>query len=811
MPLPVLFEHPLLKDQAQWLDNQQQGSELPPIVPLAEGAPLVLSFAQQRLWFLAQLEGQSATYNITAALHLEGYLDVTALERTLTTLIQRHHSLRLCFPAVNGTATVKLNDVYNPLSVIDLSEYPETEQHHQVTELIAGHAQTPFDLNTGPLLSVSLLKLGKREHILLFNIHHIIGDGWSMGILIGEWGQLYNAYSQNQTYQLLPPLSIQYTDYAAWQRSWLEGDILEQQLEYWTKQLAGAPELLELPIDYPRPAKMRYRGKRLQSTLDPGLTRGINRLSRENSVTVFMTLLTAFNVLLFRYSGQTDLVVGSPIANRSHHETEDLIGFFINTQVLRTQINGKETFSQLLGQVRQTALKAYNYQDIPFEYLVEQINPARSLSHSPLFQVMFVLEDAPREALELRGLKMSSPESGHTTAKFDLLLSITDQVDGFVCKWEYDTDLFRTDTITRMTGHFRTLLERILDQPEQPVSQLPLLTQTEKEQILAWNQTAVDYPLTLTEAGTPALLSARAPGTIVDLFEEQVEKTPDNIAVVFEEQSISYRSLNTKANQMANYLMAIGVNVETLIGICIEHSFEMLFGLLGILKAGAAYVPLDPSYPLSRLQFMLEDSSAAFLLSQSRYLEQLPVSTAKTVCPDSRWKQIAAGSGENPGRQIGPGNLSYILYTSGSTGNPKGVAMPHGPLYNLMCWHIAQPRLHSPARTLQFTSINFDVSFQEIFSTWSTGGNIVLIAEETRRDGESLVRYLSKHHIQRLYLPFVALDNLARVWEQSRQSESLYLNDIITAGEQLKVTPAVSHFFTGNPGCRLHNHYGPTE
>ena len=546
MPMKVIFEKVSLKEQAEWLDKQQRGAELPPIAPLEEGEPLVLSFAQQRLWFLAQLEGQSATYNIPTALRLEGPLDETALKHSLTSLIQRHHSLRLCFPEIDREATVKLNDVYDPFSVTDLSRLPEAEEQRQVTEWVENHAQTPFDLGTGPLMRVNLLKLGKQKHILLFTMHHIISDGWSMGIVIREWSQLYDAYVQKRE-PVLPGLPIQYTDYAAWQRRWLQGDVLDRQLSYWIEKLTGVPELLELPTDYPRPAVMRNRGTHWQRTLEPELTKGIKQLSREYGATLFMTLLSVFKVLLYRYSGQTQLVVGSPIANRTQRQVEGLIGFFVNTLVFYTRIDDEKTFPELLGQVRQTGLDAYSHQDIPFEFLVEQVNPSRSLSHSPLFQVMFILQNLPEEALEVSELKVSSLESENRTAKFDLTLNVVEQGDKLACNWEYSTDLFRPDTITRMSEHFQVLLEGIVDNPERPLFLLPLLTEGEKRRLLDWNQSSESQ----TENGHVIdLIPTQTPETIVDLFQDQVEKTPDNIAVVFEDQTLSYRTLNTRANRL---------------------------------------------------------------------------------------------------------------------------------------------------------------------------------------------------------------------------------------------------------------------
>jgi amino acid adenylation domain-containing protein len=454
MPLKKVFEHARLFEQADWLAHQQRGTSLPPLTPLGEGEPLVLSFAQQRLWFLAQLEGPSATYNMPATLRLQGELSIKALQQTFQNLIEHHLNLRLCFPEVDGQATVQVLAVYNPYGLIDLSALPVEKQQRIANHLIAAWAMAPFDLTTGPLMRVQLLKLSETEHLLLFNMHHIVSDGWSISVLVRQWAERYEAQLQNRAPRL-PALTIQYPDYAAWQRRWLEGELLERQLSYWKEQLAGAPALLELPNDYPRPAVLTYQGAHLESRLPAELRPRLKSFSQQNGVTLYMTLLAAFQILLSRYSGQTDILVGSPIANRTHRQTEDLIGFFVNTLVLRTQVLGAVPVTQLLKQVRQTALQAYAHQDIPFEYLVEQLNPARSLSYSPLFQVMLVLQNAPQEQLELAGLKVSVEDSDSSTiAKFDLTLSLAEHEEMLVCGWEYRTDLFRFDTIKRMTEHF---------------------------------------------------------------------------------------------------------------------------------------------------------------------------------------------------------------------------------------------------------------------------------------------------------------------------------------------------------------------
>ena len=784
MPLQVVFGQPLLREQAEWLDNAERGSELPPIMSLAEGEPRVLSFAQQRLWFLAQLEGQSATYNMPAALRLTGRLDEAAMKRAIRTLIQRHDSLRMCFPAVEGEATIQLTDVYDPLTITDLRGLSVAEQQHQETKEIAKHARMAFDIDTGPLLRLCLLLLDEQARVLLFNMHHIISDGWSRGMLIRDFSQLYNAYVQEREPRL-PELPIRYIDYAAWQRDWLSGEILQGQSTYWRDKLAGIPELLELPTDYPRPAVMSYRGAHLRSILDGELAQGVRQLSRQHGVTVFMTLLAAFDVLLSRYSGQTDIVVGSPIANRTHHQTEGLIGFFVNTLALRAALTGEMRFPELLKQVRQTALDAYGHQDIPFEYLVEEINPVRSLSHSPLFQVMFVLQNAPEAALELGGLEVSFLEPESMVAKFDLTLSITERDRVLVCEWEYCTDLFRAETVARMAEHFQVLLEGIIDDPAQPLSRLPLLTKAERQQLLTWNRTETDYP---------------KDKTIVDLFERQVEETPDNIAVVFEEKQLSYRELNTRANRLAHYLMALGVGAETLVGICVERSLEMVIGLMGILKAGGTYVPLDPDYPAERLQFMLEDARVPVLLTQSALLEDPPASDAQTVCLDSDWEAIAGYSGENPARRSGPENLAYVIYTSGSTGIPKGVMITHNGFINLTLFQKGLFDVTIDSRVMQFASLSFDAACSELAMTIPHGAEFHLSTADKLLPSGTLITLLKERRISHITLPPSALNALPK--------ETLPdLRFLVVAGEACSAE-LVEKWSSGR---KFINAYGPTE
>ncbi len=793
MPVRTIFDRATLQEQAEWLDallaKQSGRTKLPPLTPLPGDEPPVLSFAQQRLWFLARLEGRGATYNMPAVLRLSGALDDTALRRALEMLVRRHDSLRLCFPEVDGKATARKLAPYNPLSITDLGD--SRDARRRADALIRGHATEPFDITTGPLLRMHLLKLGEREHLLLFNMHHIISDGWSLGVLVKEWGRLYNAFCRDEEARL-PDLPVQYPDYAAWQRDWLSGDILEHQRIYWKEKLADAPGLLELPADFPRPAVMRYRGAHLKTTLSASLTRRLKDRSREESVTLFMTLMAAFNILLHRYSGRTDLVVGTPIANRTLHQTEGVIGFFVNTLALRTRIQDGQTVRELLEQVRRTALEAYGHQDIPFEHLVEQLNPIRSLSHSPLFQVMFAMQNTPIPPLDLADVEVSLLEQEFAISKFDLTLSAQEKDDALICEWEYRTDLFRPETIARMAEHFHILLEGVADHPDRSVTRLPLLTGAETRQLLAWNQTETVFP---------------EDKTIVDLFQEQVEKTPENIAVVFEGRQMTYRELNTRANRLAHYLMTLGVQAETLVGICMERSFSMVIGLLGVLKAGGAYTPLDPEYPGRRLRFMLEDSQAPVLLSQRHLRERLPTSNAKVVCPDDPRERFEDGPGENPPGQSGPENLAYVIYTSGSTGKPKGTLLTHKSLSNYLNWARKEYDPTRGAGAPVQSSIAFDATITSLYLPIISGARIILLNE--KEEIESLAELVrSSNRLSLIKITPAHLKILNRQLEKSEYAQSTHA--LIIGGEALSAD-TLQPWLTHAPRVRLINEYGPTE
>jgi amino acid adenylation domain-containing protein len=795
LPLRCLFEAPNVVELDQFIANLRQGEVgigfSQPITPVPRtGEPLPMSWAQQRLWFLYQLEGASSTYNMPNALQITGELHIEALKQTLSVIVQRHEVLRTSFHLVDGNPVQVINSNTNlTLAVIDIQKLPIDQQQAAVEKFSNKDAQQPFDLNQAPLVRAMLLKLDAYSHVLLFTLHHIVADGWSMGVLIQELSTIYPALAAGKP-SPLPDLTIHYADFSVWQRQWLTGEVLATKLNYWQQQLADAPPILELPTDKPRPAVQTFRGDRLAFHLRKDLSEQLNVLSQQSGTTLFMTLQAAFVTLLHRYTGQDDILIGTPIANRNRQELEPLIGFFVNTLVLRNKVTNNPKFSELLTQVKQVALDGYAHQDVPFEQVVEALQPERKLSHAPLFQVMFILQNAPMGNLELPGLSFVPLASENVTAKFDLTLSIWETKQGLAGWWEYNSDLFVPETISRMIAQFQTLLLGIVANPEERVGQLPLLTVTEQKQF-SGDETE----------------SYNLKNSIPELFADQVEKTPDHLAVVFGETQLTYAELDKRANQLAHHLQSLGVKPEVAVGICIERSLDLVVGLLAILKAGGAYVPLDSSYPSDRLAYMLQDSQASVLLTTSQILEILPDHTAQVVCLDVvNCNNLPSNSPENG---LKPDNLAYVIYTSGSTGTPKGVAMPHSVLVNLFDWQINHSSIAANSKTLQFAPMSFDVSCQEIFSTWCAGGILVLLPEDTRKDPTALLNLLSEQGVERLFLPFVALQQLAEV---ATNVESLPpLRDIITAGEQLQVTPALKNFLHRLGNCTLHNQYGPSE
>ncbi|MFN6531145.1 non-ribosomal peptide synthetase [Nostoc sp. ChiSLP03a] len=705
-----------------------------PLIKADRTQNLPLSFAQERLWLLNQLEPDSPFYNEQTAIKLHGQLNVVALEQSLNKIIDRHEVLRTNFRTINDQPVQVIADSLTlSVPVVDLTELPESERAIACQKLATTELARPFDLASSPLIRACVVKLKELKHAFILTVHHIIVDGWSTSILMRELATIYSAICNNLSPEL-PELPIQYADFAIWQRQWLQKEVLQTQLDYWKQQLKNAPTLLELPTDRPRPAIQTYRGAVQYVELSSELSQAIANFSRQEGTSLFMTLFCAYVTLLYRYTGSDDIVVGTPIANRDRLELEGLIGFFVNTLVLRTDLSGNPSFGQLLSRVRQVTLQAYAHPDLPFEELVKALQPQRNLSHTPLFQVMFVLQNVPVSEVELAGLTISSLPIESATATFDLTLSMQNTATGLVGMWEYNTDLFDERTIERMSGHFQTLLEGIVANPTEQISQLPLLSELEQQQLLVdWNNTQSNYP---------------QDKCIHQLFEEQVERTPDAVAVVFDNQQLTYHQLNCRANQLAHYLRSLGVGADVLVGLCVERSLEMVVGLLGILKAGGAYVPLDPDYPQDRLSFMLEDAQISVLLTQQYLIERLPEhqaqlhfgSVQRRVCLDTEWQSICQLSDADLVNSTSSENLAYVIYTSGSTGKPKGVMIQHQSLVNLMQAVVVEYGLSNSDRILQFCSICFDVAAVEIYPYLSCGATVVLRTQEMLSSVQTLLQ-----------------------------------------------------------------------
>ncbi|KAB8320294.1 non-ribosomal peptide synthetase [Tolypothrix campylonemoides VB511288] len=783
-----------------------------PFVPISRNGNLPLSFAQQRLWFLDQLVPNNPFYNVPAAFRLTGSLHLAALEQTFNEIVRRHEALRTTFAIVEGQPVQVIAPILNlSLAVRDLQQLPQVvvaptprdQREKEARRLMTQEAQRPFNLSTDPLLRVTLLRLDEAEHILVLNMHHIVSDGWSIGVLIREIAALYTAFASNQR-SPLSELPIQYADFAYWQRQWLQGDVLAKQLGYWQKQLEGV-SMLNLPTDRPRPAAPTYRGARQFLQLPKSLSEALETLSQQEGVSLFMTMLAAFQILLYRYTQQEDIAVGSAIANRNRSEIEGLIGFFVNSLVLRTDLSGNPTFRELLSRVRDVALEAYAHQDLPFEKLVEELHPERNLNQNPLFQVVFALQNAPMSALELPELTLSPLPFDSETTRFDLEFhlweraskggaSLTPQnglwvnnsegISGFVI---YSTDLFDDSTINRMLGHFQTLLESIVTHPEQRIADLPFLSEAERHQLLVeWNNTRVDYP---------------QDRCIHQLFEAQVEQNPDALALVFEEKKITYQELNKRSNKLAHYLQKLGVGEEVLVGLCVERSFDMVIGMLGILKAGAAYVPLDPTYPPERLSFMLEDAQVPVILTQERWLNRLETQNSALICLDKDWETIAQESEDNLTTNITANNLAYVIYTSGSTGKPKGVQIEHRALLNLVFWHQKTFAVSPLDRVTQIAGVAFDACSWEILPYLSAGASIYFPDEETRLLPDKLQDWIVSKGITISFVPTPLAEKLLLLnW-----SNNTALRILLTGGDKLHQSLLAEYPF------QFINNYGPTE
>ncbi|MEW6737627.1 MAG: amino acid adenylation domain-containing protein, partial [Acidobacteriota bacterium] len=798
LPLRDIFEAPTVASLAKNIEvacRAKHGLSTVPLLPVSRDKHLPLSFAQQRLWFLDQLEPNSPTYNIPTAVRVNGVLDVIALEKSFNQIITRHEVLRTTFACVNDQPVQVIADTATILlSVVELTGLSEAQREQQAYRLAIDESEQPFNLSQGPLLRAMLLRMYEEEHILLFTMHHIVSDGWSTGIFIEEMSQLYQAFVNDQPCTL-PALPIQYADFAHWQREWLQAEVLQAELSYWKNQLTDISPL-QLPIDRPRRSMQSLQGAHQVVTLTENLTAAIRSLSREEDMTLFMTLLSVFYVLLYRYSGQCDISLGTPIANRNHIEIEKLIGFFVNTLVLRTKLSADESFKSLLQRVREVALAAYTHQDLPFEKLVEELQPERDLSRTPLFQVMFALQSPPELARDLTNLTFLPMEVEANTAKFDLTLSLIDSESGLLADLEYNIDLFDATTITRMLEHFQNLLVAITTNPTLPIADLPLLSAMERDQLLiGWNNTKLVYPQDLC---------------IHQLFEAQVERTPQAIAVIFDNQQLTYLELNQRANQLAHHLQSLAVGAEKIVGIYLERSIEMMVAVLAVLKSGAAYLPLDPSYPYERLAFILNDTNISVLLTTRDLLSTLPQQQVSTVCLD-QWNDFIDVPTTNPNAYVSSDNIAYVIYTSGSTGRPKGVMVRHCSLVNHSLAIASRYNLSNLDRLLQFASLSFDVAGEEIFPGWTVGAMVILRQQQTLDSLSNFLEFVSSQQISVLNLPASFWQELVNWLSETEQTLPSQLRLIVFGSEKALRESLWKWNNLNRAEISLHNAYGSTE
>ncbi len=795
LPLNSLFESPTIAALAAIIDKmktEESVSEIPALVRTSREEPLPLSFSQQRLWFLDKLKPDNPTYNIPSAIRFKGNLNLPVLRKSIEALLKRHEILRTCFGELEGQPIQIISERFSvELPLIDLSALSQDQREKQAQEIAKKEALKPFDLKNGPLFRVSLLRLAAADHIALFTMHHTVSDGWSVGVLVREISVFYDAFLKNSAAEL-PVLKIQYADYATWQRKLLSGPVYDNQLAYWKNQLDGIPPVLELPFDRPRPSTQSSRGANRSMLLAKELADKLQDLSRRENVTLFMTILAAFQSLLQRYSGQDDVVVGTPIAGRMHLELENLIGFFVNTLALRTNFSGSPTFRELLRQVRDNTLGAYRNQDLPFEKLVEELHPVRDMSHSPIFQVMFVFENLPMQAFGISDLSVEPFLFETGTATFDLSLIVMETDDGLASNFEYNADLFDESTIDRMLEHFNLLLQNIVSDPDQKVAEIPILTDFEKEKLFVnWNRTETEYP------------SGKC---VHEWFESLAAEQPEAIAAIFQKdenaptERLTYARLNARANNLASRLVELGIGPEKLVGICVERSFEMVDAMLATLKAGGAFVPIDPAYPPERIEYMLNDSGAQVLLTQSNLAEHLPTGSTRVLCLDEAAEELQNRNGENLTVQVTPDNLAYVIYTSGSTGKPKGTMLRHRGMCNLAAAQIQAFGVGPGSRIFQFSSLSFDASVWEMVMAFLSGAALCLTSRETVASGHSLVKVMRDQKVNVITLPPSVLAVLP-------EEDLPDLKVLITAGEAVsnelvKKWSAKRKFF---------NAYGPTE
>jgi amino acid adenylation domain-containing protein len=762
--------------------EQTMGMTPAPETPKTYSFPT--TFAQQRLWFLDQLQPGNVSYLIPWAMRLSGRLDPVSLERAVNEIVARHEVFRTTFELRDGDpAQIVRSSLHIELPLTDLTSDREPER--KAEELARAEGLRPMDLGRGPLLRARLLKVGEEEHVLLLTTHHIIFDGWSRRILVRELASLYRALTAGEAPGLARP-KLQYADYAVWQRKYFAAGALDQQLGYWKKALQGIPASLELPTDHPRPVEQTFSGRVKSFTLPQELSRRLTQLSRANGVTLFMTMLAGFQMLLARYSGQDDIVVGTPIANRNRSEVEELIGFFANTLVFRASFSGDPTFKEVLARVKENALGAYAHQEVPFEKLVEELRPERSLGQNPIFQVMFSLQNAPREAFELPGLRVQPIDAGRTTARFDLSMLLVEGPEGIGGRLEYSTDLFEEATISRFIGHYQHLLESAVEEPEQRVSQLRMLGEEERRKVLVeFNATQAEFAAGLCMA---------------DLFEQSVMRSPQATAVVCGGERLSYAELNARANRIAHYLRKQGAGRDVLVGVFLERTPDLLAAILGVLKSGAAYVPLDPGYPAERLRAILEDANAAVVLTQPSLMGELEKSSARVIALDREWGKIGVESEANPGVEVRPQDLGYVLFTSGSTGRPKGVAIEQHSAVTLVQWAQREYTREELAGVLLSTSVCFDLSIFEIFVALSVGGKIIVV-----QNALYLPSAEAKEEVTLINTVPSAMAELVRMGGVPRSVQVVNL-----AGEALPES-LVEEIYATTSTRKVFNLYGPTE
>jgi amino acid adenylation domain-containing protein len=763
-----------------------QNSSVDSVASSTECYVMPCSFNQQRLWFLDQLAPGGSEYNVLAPLRIRGLLDVGALQKTLNEIVRRHEVFRTTFGEDNGVPVqVIWPELRLNFAIVDISNISESDKEQALQEAMTIEGKKPFDLKKGPLCCANLYVLGPKHYALFWNMHHIVSDGWSYTILMKEIEAIYTAFSQGLPCPL-PELQIQYADYALWQREQMAGNRLNIEIEHWRKQLSGAPKSIDLPMDYQRTPVLSSKGHIQTIWLPDDLFKKLKTLCKKEKTTMFMTTLSAFFVLLWRYSYQKDIIVGTAVSNRDNIETENLIGLFVNTLPIRAIINADESFREFLGQVRSTCVEGFNHQELPFDKLVQDLSLSRDLSRHPVFQVVFLCNEAFIQPPKVFELEMSHIHIDRQGSPVDITMFLIERDDKIRCSIEYKTDLYKQSTIERMLGHFQCLLESIVTDPERRIGELAMLAESERKRLLVeWNDTAVEYP---------------RDKCIHQLFEEQAARTPEAIAVIFEEQVFSYQELNRRANQLAHHLQKIGVGPETLVGICVERSLDMVVGILGVLKAGGAYLPLDSSYPKERLAFMISDAKLRIMLAQKRTLEIIPENNTQIILFDEISEKLSTENKENINSGVNINSLAYVIYTSGSTGKPKGTLIEHRGVPNLISYIIGLYGLGPNSRFLQFAAFGFDASVTEIFGTLLSGGTLCLAPQETIASAQKLVELIKKQEITVICLPPSLLSVLPI-------EDTPSLKTVISAGEKCSWGIALQWAL----GRRFINGYGPTE